>query len=176
MDPVFTYILVSALCILFAAAGLQKLFLKESFLKALAGYQLLPETVLKPAGMVIPVAEIGIAVSLIFPETRTVGAVAAALLLSVYGLSIWINLKRGNLSLDCGCQLGQSAQIISQALIYRNVVLASGALLILLPQSNREVSFYDYGSVIFGIAITCLLYAILNTQIANASFFREIIT
>jgi hypothetical protein len=176
MDPVFTQITAIALSLLFAAAGLQKLFLKESFRQVLAGYQLLPNRILNLASLVIPITEIALAACLIFPQTRTTGALAAALLLSVYGFSIWVNLKRGNLSLDCGCQLGQSAQTISQALVYRNVMLASVALILLIPQSIREITLYDYGAVAFGLVITCLLYAILNTQIANANFIREINT
>jgi uncharacterized membrane protein YphA (DoxX/SURF4 family) len=176
MDPVFTLIIAFGLSLLFFAAGLQKLLLREAFRQVLAGYRLLPDAVLNLASRVIPITEIALAAGLVYPETRSIAALVSALMLSLYGLSIWINLKRGNLSLDCGCQLGQSGQTISPALVYRNAVLACIALLLFAPQSIREVSIYDYGVVGFGIVMTCLLYAILNTQIANATSFREINT
>ncbi|MEP6388987.1 MAG: MauE/DoxX family redox-associated membrane protein [Halioglobus sp.] len=174
MDPVFTHIVALGLSILFLAAGLQKLRLRDSFEQVLSGYQLLPAATLALASRVIPLVELALAAGLAYPDTRAVAAIGAALLLCLYATSIWINLKRGNIGLDCGCQLGESKQTISYALVYRNALLASVALLLIAPQSTREVALYDYGATGFGIAIACLLYAIANTQIANASSFREI--
>lgn len=176
MDPVFTHIIALGLGLLFLAAGLQKLRARESFQQVLLGYQLLPVAVLSLASRVIPVVELALAAGLVYADTRAVAAIASAMLLYLYALSIWINLKRGNIGLDCGCQLGESKQTISYPLIYRNALLACIALLLLLPETTREVALYDYGAMGFGIVMACLLYAVANTQIANTSSFREIHT
>jgi len=174
MDPVFTHIVAFGLSLLFLAAGLQKMRSRDSFHQVLSGYQLLPAAALSGASRVVPLVELALAAGLVYTDTRAIAAIGAASLLCLYAASIWINLKRGNIGLDCGCQLGESRQTISYALVYRNALLAGVALLLIAPQSSREVALYDYGATGFGIAIACLLYAIANTQIANASSFREI--
>ena len=174
MDPVIIHVIALGLSLLFLAAGLQKLRLRESLYQVLLGYQLLPVVVLGVASRVIPIAELAIAAGLVYADTRAIAAIASAILLSLYGFSIWINLKRGNVNLDCGCQLGESAQTISYPLVYRNALLACISLLLLVTQNEREVALYDYGAICFGVIVACLLYAIANTQIANASSFREI--
>lgn len=174
MDPVFAHIIAIGISLLFLAAGLQKLRLRESFYQVLLGYQLLPEALVGLASRVIPMVELAVAAGLIYAESRVTAAIASAMLLTLYAFSIWINLRRGNVGLDCGCQLGESGQAISYALIYRNALLVCIALLLLVPQNTREIVLYDYGAMGFGVVIACLLYAVANTQIANASSFREI--
>lgn len=174
MDPVLIYLVSLSLSLLFATAGIHKLWHPTAFRQVLSGYQLLPLGALGLAGRAVPIAELTIALGLIIPQTQFLAAIATVVVLLGYAAAIWINIVRGNLALDCGCQLGTARQTISMALVIRNFILAIATLIIILPSSERILTTLDYGFLTFGLVIAALLYATLNTQIANATSYREI--
>lgn len=171
MDPVITHILTIAFGLLFLSAGIQKLRNLAQFREILIGYRLLPSRLVRSAGIAVPLLEVALGFGMLF---SSLAMAAGAVLLLVYAVAISINLKRGNVSLDCGCQLGQAEQSISTALVYRNIILAVVSLVTTLPEMNRQLSAYDFGAIAFGLAMCALVYTSCNMLIANDTRFKEI--
>jgi len=173
LDSVFIHIVSLGLFLLFVSAGFDKFKHRQAFSQVLAGYQILPVSLIPSAVVVIPLAEITLA-SAVLRSQSTLAVTAIAGLLAVYGVAIFINIRRGNLSLDCGCQFGEVRQSISMALVYRNFFLVGATLLLLLPAVDRLLGAYDYGAIIFGVSMSALFYIIMNKLIANATTYREV--
>lgn len=174
MDPIIHFIIAVGLSLLFTSAAMHKARGLSEFRRVLQGYRLMPPRLIALVSFGVPLVEFVVAIGLIVPGTREMNGVLAAILLASYGIAIWINLARGNLGLDCGCQFGASKQTISPALVIRNAGLALVALLVILPTAPRELQLYDYSIIVFGLISVSLIYAILNTQIANATRYQEI--
>src|SRR3712207_6619604 len=109
----------------FIAAGLAKLADQAGSRQALAGFGV-PATLAAPLGLLLPLAELGVALALIPSATAQWGGVGALGLLLLFIAGIAINLARGR-SPDCHC-FGQlhSAPVGSSTLL-RNVALAAVA-------------------------------------------------
>ncbi len=174
MDTVLTHIISIGLFVLLVAAGIDKIKHRQEFVQTLGGYRLLPAGLVPVASVAIPMTEIVLAQVLVWLQAKLV-VVAVAALLALYAGAIFINIRRGNLSLDCGCQFGEARQSISMALVYRNLVLAGATLLLLLPTMDRQFGVYDYGAMVFGLLVCTLFYVTVNRLIANATTYREIL-
>jgi hypothetical protein len=173
LDPVVTHIISLGLSVLFAASGIEKLAHRQVFVEALVGYQLLPQWLVSVASFAIPMVEVMCALSLTWSDSMLF-VIAAAGLLALYGAAIFINIRRGNLSLDCGCQFGETRQSISMALVYRNLFLVLVASLLCLPSGNRLLEVFDYGAIAFWLLVSTLFYITVNRLIANATAYREV--
>lgn len=171
MDPVITHILTIAFGLLFLSAGIQKLRNLGPFREVLIGYRLIPLRLVRSAGIAVPLLEIFLGFGMLISP---LAMVAGAVLLLTYAGAIGINLKRGNVSLDCGCQLGQAEQTISTALVHRNIILAVVSLVATLPEIHRPLSAYDFGAIAFGLVMCGLVYTSCNMLIANDTRFKEI--
>lgn len=81
-------------------AGVTKLADPQSFAVIIAGFGLLPESLLMPAALLLPVLEICIAIGLLFNICYCLPAAATLLILFITVLSygIWLGLD-----IDCGC-------------------------------------------------------------------------
>ena len=121
--------------LLFLKAALFKGFDFLEFQGYVADYQLLPDRWVRPAAMAIVVLECLTVLTLLFEATRMIGVVLAVGLLTLYAVSMGINLKRGRSQIECGC--GGVPQYLSPRLLVRNAVLMVIALLPLagLPQA-----------------------------------------
>lgn len=89
------------LAVVFAVAGIAKLRDLEGSRRALEDFGL-PSRLARPGGMVLPLAEIAIALALPLPPSARWGALAAALLLGVFALAIGIAMANGRAP-DCHC-------------------------------------------------------------------------
>lgn len=174
IDPVFSHIISGCFFALLVSSGVEKLRYRQMFSHSLLGYRLLPVGLVPVASIVIPLIEITLALAVIWLEVK-LAALLIALLMTLYAAAIFINIKRGNLALDCGCQLGEASQSISLALVYRNLILAASALLLFLPNVDRSLSGYDFTAMTFGFLMCTLFYITVNTLIANATTYREIV-
>ena len=65
------------------------------FKASFADYELLPQNLIAPAALVLVLAEAAIVVGLVMPLTRPAAAIAAVVLLVLYGGAIAVNLRRG---------------------------------------------------------------------------------
>jgi uncharacterized membrane protein YphA (DoxX/SURF4 family) len=88
------------LAVVFLFAGVPKIADPEAFAVIIGAYGLLPEILLLPMAIVLPLAEIGIAVALIY--SRQEGLWGAGIMLLVFIAVLGYGVQMG-LDIDCGC-------------------------------------------------------------------------
>lgn len=176
MDPVLTYILVLGFAVLFGSAGVMKFRHQAAFRDVLMGYRLLPASILFVTSLFVPLLEIGIACGLLVAPLRSQSALAGAVVLLVYAGAIGLNVKRGNVSLDCGCHMGSGAQQVSWGLVWRNLCLAALSSILILPIAIRPLGWQDFIFVGLGVLMVIVLYGTTENLVANHSREREIRT
>jgi uncharacterized membrane protein YphA (DoxX/SURF4 family) len=176
IDPVVFNIVNVCLGILFLSSGLQKLLNRQSFAAILEQYALLPAIILTPAAVIIPWLELACGLALLSPDLHQLAVAGIVVLLVVYAAAMLVNVRRGNVNIDCGCSFGVSQQTISMPLVWRNSLLAIIALSLFAPLGNREVGLFDYGVMVLGIIQFSLLYLIANTLMAQQAVSRELMS
>lgn len=169
-DPLLQWVIAVGLALLFAGAAWHKRSAPSHFAAQLDAYRLLPTPVLRPAAKALPWLEIATALLLIVPATRAVAAGTAAALLLAYALGMLINLLRGRTDIDCGC--GGPAQPLSYGLVLRNLLLAGGAVLLLLPTTGRSIGVADLLLLGMLLAPVVLIYATIGQLFSNAGALR----
>ena len=109
-----------------AAAGK---FQHWSILRGVIGnYRLLPDALIAPAAAILPPLEMTLGILLLSGVARGAAAAAAGLLMSVFAAAMAINLRRGRVHIDCGCNQSFLKQELRWALVARNAVLVLGLL------------------------------------------------
>jgi uncharacterized membrane protein YphA (DoxX/SURF4 family) len=126
------------LALAFLVAGWAKLMDRPAAQKAVADFGI-PESLARPIGVLLPVAELAIAVALVVSRWSVAGAAGAVFLLSFFVVAISANLARGQRP-DCNC-FGQirSAPIGPHTLV-RNGLLLAGAALVLIEGPGNFIS------------------------------------
>jgi len=159
MDPVPAAIVTVSLAALWLTAAVHKLADAKAFADSLAAYRLLPQRLTPFLGRVLPIAEIALAVGLLFGRTQAIAGALGGLLLVAYGAAIAVNLGRGRRELDCGClAFGRGARL-SGALVWRNALLAIASFVIALaPRTARQWGWIDAWTTLGGFAVAALLY------------------
>jgi len=113
------------LCVVFLLAGATKLADRTSFRKALAGFGV-PDKLAGPMGILLPLAELAVAVSLIPARSAWLGAVGALSLLLAFIIAISINLALGRTP-DCHCFGQLHSAPVGWPTLARNAGLACAA-------------------------------------------------
>src|SRR5258708_6975529 len=116
------------LAVVFVVAGLAKLADRAGSRQALINFGV-PARLATPGGILLPLAELAVAVALIPLVTAWWGAVGALALLALFIGGISINLARGRKP-DCHCFGQLYSKPIGWSTLIRNVVLAAVAGLI----------------------------------------------
>lgn len=143
IDPVIDIAVRGALALLFAAAAWHKLSDPVRFEATLRGYRALPTWAAWPTARLIPIIEAFIAAGLLFSETRTAAALAAACLLGAYSAAIGVNILRGRRDIDCGCFASSARVPLSPILLVRNALLIGAAGIAAFPASPRALTWLD---------------------------------
>jgi Methylamine utilisation protein MauE len=172
IDPVWSLALRAGLALLLASAAVAKLRDLGDFTEALAGYRLLPASLARPAAGVFAGAELVLALGLWPPALRAVSALGAALLLSLYGFAIAVNLARGRRDIDCGCGGPFGRQSLSEALVLRNALLVGAALAAALPVAQRALGWLDVWTLVAAAGAMAALYAAANVLLARSVLLR----
>jgi uncharacterized membrane protein YphA (DoxX/SURF4 family) len=171
LDPVWVWIARLTLALLFAAAGLSKLWHPAAYRAAIAAYALLPTPVIAPAAIVLAVAEVTGAVLLLWPAGVLAGAYLIGALLLLFSAAIGINLWRGRTDIDCGCWMfgakPDTQGSIGPGTLVRNVVLGALVLAAILPTTGRGLSVLDWSTVLMGTSAALGLFAIAAQLSAN---------
>jgi len=130
----------------FGVAGLAKLADRDGSRRALVDFGV-PNTLAVPLAIVLPLAELVVAVSLLPVATAWYGAVGALALLLLFVVAIAVNLARGRKP-DCHCFGQLSSAPAGRTTLARNAVLALvGGFVVWQARDNPGLSplawFYD---------------------------------
>jgi hypothetical protein len=174
LDPAFRAALHVGLSILFLSAAVHKLRDLTAFTVALAGYALLPRSLVATVSPVIVAVEGTVGVGLLLPGRLPWAALLAAALLATYTTAIFINVRRGRRDIDCGCAGPTGRVPLSAALLIRNAGLIAATLLAALPAVPRPLVWLDAVTIGIGGAVLMLFYTAADTTLANAARQRAV--
>jgi hypothetical protein len=161
MPAVLELTLALSLSALFAASTLEHLRALAEWPGVVRNYRLLPDALAGAVAAVLLAAEALTAGALLWPAARRFGGLSAALLLTLFAAALWINLRRGRTSIDCGCFGSRLRQRISAWMVVRNGVLALFALILCLPPDSSALSAFEL-IVSLSFAVTLgFLYGVL---------------
>ena len=87
----------------FLISGIGKLLDHAKFINVVINYQIISPSLSRLYGLLLPYAELIVAVMIIFGIYVDEGAFVALLMLISFIIAISVNLARGRKNLDCGC-------------------------------------------------------------------------
>ena len=172
IDPVWVWIARLGVIVLFAAAGLSKLWQRAEFRDAVAAYDLLPRQMVAPAALTLAATEVAAAILLLLPAGRLAGAILLGGLLLLFTTAIVINLVRGRTDIDCGCWMFGAGQSDSRngiggATVARNAVLAVLVFVASISAEGRVLAVTDWGLIVAGTVAMLGFFAIVGQLTAN---------
>lgn len=154
------------LCAVFLVAGLGKLRDRAGSRRSMIDFGV-PSALAGPFGILLPVAELVVAVALLLASFAWLGAIGALGLLVLFLIGIGVNLARGRRP-DCHCFGQLHSKPIGWDLVVRNILLAIVASMVIYA-GPRQPSFRawmsdartqtsgGYGMVIVALAVLALL-------------------
>lgn len=172
LDPLLRHVLALALALLFAFAAAHKWEDHVRFAAVLEAYGVSPAWT-GFVGRLVVLLETSIAAGLAWPVTREpVALLAIATLLGYAGVLASALIEQREI-VDCGCSAA-APQPVQRALVLRNLILATLAGLLTLPASARPLGAADALIGAAAVAAIGLLYAAVNTLLANQPRTREL--
>ena len=115
--------------VLFLYAGINKLLEPRSFAIVIDAFGLVPDPLIMPIAIALPILEIGAAVGLLFDVRGSLGALTGLLVFFIVVVSYGISM---GLDIDCGCfgpgDLEGEAYKGLRPALYRNLILSVGIL------------------------------------------------
>lgn len=137
---ILSVISAGLIALIFAKAAVGKFFNFFETQGIIRDYKLLPEKMAPALAVMVLSLELATVVLVLIPSLRSMGALLGICLLAGYAAAIGINLKRGRVSIDCGC--GGSGQGITPWHLVRNALymgIASFAAFLPLEQISGFV-------------------------------------
>ncbi len=118
--------LAASICagLIFLVAAVAKLRHRDVLPGVIANYRLLPDALVAPAAVALPVAELIVGAALLI-GSRPLAPLAGIALLLVFAGAMAINIRRGRTQIDCGCGLSALRQGLGWPLVARNLALAA---------------------------------------------------
>jgi uncharacterized membrane protein YphA (DoxX/SURF4 family) len=159
IDPVIEVSLRLALALLFAAAAWHKVSDRVRFGATVRAYRLMPPRLVSPVTQILPLAEVSIAIGLLYPQTQHAAAFAAVLLLVLYTVAIAANLALGRREIDCGCFASSTRVPLSNGLVVRNVILIVAAGVLVMPIRGRSLIWIDALTIVATLITLSVLWA-----------------
>jgi putative oxidoreductase len=133
----FAFALSLGLAAVFFYASVDKICEPLQFADSIAAFAILPAAFINLFALSLPPFEIACGLLLLWPSTRRVGALVAALISVLFFAALLSALLRG-LTLDCGCfGTGTPSRPRMWAELALDVVLFSGALFVYLRSITR---------------------------------------
>ncbi|MDQ3033938.1 MAG: DoxX family membrane protein, partial [Myxococcota bacterium] len=123
----------------FVAAALPKLMDPASFARDIDNYHLLPDALIGPMAVALPMIELVVAAALLSGVHAAGAALVAMGMLIVFAFGMAQAMSRG-IDLDCGCFGSATETRVSGATIARNVVLALACVPIVLARPRARVA------------------------------------
>jgi uncharacterized membrane protein YphA (DoxX/SURF4 family) len=120
LSPWLNYLIRFILGCVFLYAGVTKLFDPKAFAKIISHYDLVPEGLLAPVAIGLPVLEVLAGVGLFFAVRGSLSVVFGLLLMFVFVL--WYGILK-NMNIDCGCFSPQELNNYAglQQALYRDI-------------------------------------------------------
>src|SRR5579863_9958983 len=168
LDPAIGYVILTGGALLLASAGIHKLRDLSRFTAIFGAYRILPERLERRVAWLVPFAELGVAIMLLWPPAaRPAAVVPADAVWVVYAGGMYINIARGRRDLDCGCTMGPGRRAIATWMVYRNLCLAGAVGIAALPWSSRPLNGVDLVTVIGGLIVGAALYASIDRLLGD---------
>lgn len=159
LEPVYSWMFALGCALLLARAAVHKFEQRHELVAIVANYRIVPAGLAAVAAVVLVLCEISAVLLLVYPPTRSLGAIMAAALFITYAAAIALNLKRGRTHIDCGCVGPSQRRAIGAWMVWRNGVLAVAAGLAAVPTAARALSMFDLLTICGGVAALALVYA-----------------
>lgn len=128
---------IACLCLLFAAAGVDKLLHLNSFYLALRHYVLVPPAWAPTLTLLVPLLELWVAVGLVIAVWRFYAAAAAAVLLTIFALALAANHVAGVLA-PCGCMFSLTLSEATMPHVAFNSLLAGLCVTLCLDRARTS--------------------------------------
>jgi peroxiredoxin len=152
----------------FAAAGLGKLIDRAGTRKGVREFGA-PDRLVTPLALLLPVAELAVAVALLFAATRPAGAVGALVLLGIFSTAIGVSLARGRAP-ECHCFGQLHSAPASWKTLVRNALLAGLAAVALAEQGPGAFGWIEAISPVGILALAAGVVAISLTVGGGLAF------
>ena len=149
--------LIPFLAAMLAVAAAHKLTERGRLAQATAGLLRIDATIAMLLTMAAATIEAAAALALLFPASRPVGALLAALLWAGYGAALYAARRRGDAAMDCGCDFGVRRQGIGRFSVGRAFALSAAALALLVSPAGGGA--IDIQSIFAALAFLALLFA-----------------
>jgi uncharacterized membrane protein len=162
LDPAVGLLLVAAVALLFAGAGVHKLRDLQRFDEIFAAYEVVPAISRLKLSWVVPVLELAVAVGLLIDGARLYASLVGIVLLVAYATAIRINLRRGRRDLACGCGGPNDRRPIAVWMVWRNIIVALVLVGTLAPWGTRPLGTTDAVTVVFGLLTSALIYLCID--------------
>jgi hypothetical protein len=153
--------------LVFLSAALGKLKDRAAFHGAVHAYRLLPDGLVGPVALFVPLAEIVIGLLLPSGLAPGVAAVAASAMLAVFTGAMALNMLRGRRDIDCGCFHGRPSRRLTWGAIARTAALAVAAVLSGVPASAPGLA------AVQGLAGGAILFILFATAAILPTFDRQ---
>jgi len=167
------------LAVVFATAGVGKLLDREGSVKALGQFGV-GGGAARIGGIALPIAELAVAVALIFPPSATIGAIGATLLLVAFIAGISRALLLG-INPDCHCFGQIHSAPAGPSTLVRNGVLAAMALIVLIAGPGPAVDTWiadrtaaELAAVGLGMVAVVAIAATVTLWLDNRKLHREL--
>jgi methylamine dehydrogenase accessory protein MauD len=160
-----------ALAAVFGAAALAKLRDREGTRTALSEFGV-PQPLITSLALLLPVAELAVAASLVATPAVRVGAVGALALLALFSAAIAINLARGRTP-DCHCFGQLHSTPIGGGTLVRNAVLGGLSALLLAagPGTGLRSAFAWVGDLSAGGRAALVVGLLVGLAVIGQGWF-----
>lgn len=170
IDPLFLLPLSLGFAVFWAVSAYHKVRNLEGFKDVLRDYDVFPTWSLKSISVGVPALELTIA-TLLFAIPQ-LGAIASVALLLGYAVLLGFTALRGHALTDCGCGWGSAQDTTHNAppmklYVLRNVGLAIASGLILVPQTLRALTVFDWVNAVLATGCFIVLSAVLAKLFSN---------
>lgn len=155
---------------IFTVGSLTKLLKLPWFLAVVGKYAVIPRWAVGFVGVGIPFVELLVGFCLLVGRLRPWSAYAAVALILIFTLGVVINLARGKIDTECGCNSFYKKRI-GWHLVFRNMGLAGIAVLSAGHESGWIVFLYPW---IFSISLLLVIVPVILAPRCNARVQPEL--
>ncbi|MCA8479486.1 MULTISPECIES: MauE/DoxX family redox-associated membrane protein [Burkholderia] len=181
IDPVLATSAQAGAAAVVLLGAIAKLRAPVAFRDAVAGYRLLPDALVAPAALAIPLVEALGAAALLFPATRTAAAIGLIALLIAFAAALAANILRGRTDIDCGCTGLAGVRAVPGAAasgdgtprrigwlhVARVLLLVALVATALLAPDTRAVVWFDYLTLFFSVPLIVCALLTVDVLLAN---------